>query len=90
MENLDSLLVMLDRIHRVRHLGPTVRIVTGGKTEEVVLLSEQKEIVIGREASCHVILSDESCSRKHAVLVGVRSKEGGWAVLLTDVGSSCG
>jgi signal transduction histidine kinase len=55
----------------------------GRKQQEVA--TEKKNVVIGREAGCDIVLDDRTVSRRHAEI-----RVGEDAVLLTDLGSSNG
>lgn len=65
---------------------PTLRVVAGRDMLRFVTLQDDDEVLVGRDESLGLVLSDASVSRRHA---RVRSDEGG-AVTVEDLGSTNG
>ena len=62
-----------------------VAVYQGDRAGEMYKLTRGREIVVGRDESCQIMLADEACSRKHGAFVW---RDSAW--WLDDLGSRNG
>jgi pSer/pThr/pTyr-binding forkhead associated (FHA) protein len=82
----DTHTIEAEILGKKRAQGPCIRVVEGSNNgEELVLKEEGREYLVGRGASCDLVLEDREVSREHVKLV-----RRGFAIYVQDLSSTRG